>query len=136
MRYTIRQGGDIYYALKMHDDIIGTDPVYAIKEGSVVWYVYHQGEIVGYATARELDGYLYMSSAGVNHRHRGKGLQKRLIRVRVKYAKSRGLKSVITYTSADNSASMNSLIACGFRVYNPAKAWVGVEWVYWMKVIS
>jgi len=135
MSYYIRKGKSIFVALGMHNDLICTDPVDAIKKGSIAWYVYKDGAVVGYATARELEGCLYLNSAGIIKEARGKGLQKRLIQCRVKYAKRRGLETVITYTSVDNAASINNLIACGFRAYTPAYAWAGAEWVYWRRVL-
>ena len=48
---------------------------------------------------------------------RGRGLQRRLIRVRVRHARRIGLRRVYTYVSAPNIASMKSLVREGFEPY-------------------
>lgn len=45
---------------------------------------------------------------------RGRGLQKRLIRARVAWARKLGAVSLETYASLDNRASLISLLKCGF----------------------
>lgn len=75
----------------------------------------------------------YMNAAGVLPAYRGRGLQRRLIRRRLEYARERGWKWVITDTLNDNAASMTSLIACGFRPYSPAVRWASEAAVYWRR---
>ena len=77
----------------------------------------------------------YLSRSGVMPGHRGKGLQKRLIRVRAAFARRLGWQWLITDTS-DNPASANSLIACGFRMYEPRVPWGLKTSVYWRKRIA
>ena len=55
--------------------------------------------------------------AGVVKDARGRGLQKRLIRTRVAYAKRNRIPRCYTYVWVANYASMRSLIDCGFRPY-------------------
>jgi GNAT superfamily N-acetyltransferase len=74
----------------------------------------------------------YLSRSGVLPGHRGQGLQKRLIRVRMVRAKRLGWKWLITDTS-DNPASANSLIACGFRMYEPSIPYGLKTSIYWRK---
>lgn len=64
----------------------------------------------------------YLSYAGVMPQFRGNGLQKRLIRVRISEARRREWLSLVTDTY-DNPASSNSLIACGFRLFEPLQPW-------------
>ena len=73
----------------------------------------------------------YLIRAGVLPAHRGQGLQKRMIAIRLKYAKQQGWKSAVTYTLVDNAPSSNSLITAGFRVYDPAYKWNGRGIIYW-----
>jgi len=73
---------------------------------------------------------VYFCRAGVLETHRGKGLQKRLIRARVNHARKLGYKWVITNTY-ENPASANSLISCGFRVFTPSKPWAAEGTTYW-----
>lgn len=52
--------------------------------------------------------------AGVAKPWRGCGLQKRLIKVRLAFARRAGCVRATTYTATKNVASQRSLIACGF----------------------
>jgi predicted acetyltransferase len=62
--------------------------------------------------------------------HRGFGLQKKFIRVRIRQAKALGLNWLITSTY-DNPASANSLISCGFKMFNPTNPWMAKNTSYW-----
>lgn len=57
----------------------------------------------------------HFTRAGVMPEARGQGLQKVLIKARLAWCKRQGIKVVKTYTSHDNTASIASLKACGFR---------------------
>jgi GNAT superfamily N-acetyltransferase len=72
----------------------------------------------------------YLIRCGVVSDHRGQGLQKKLIRVRIRQAKALGLRWLITSTY-DNPASANSLISCGFKMFNPSKPWMAKNTSYW-----
>jgi L-amino acid N-acyltransferase YncA len=62
--------------------------------------------------------------------HRGQGIQKRLIRVRLRQARALGWNWVVTDTH-DNPASSNSLIARGFKLFDPSKPWGADKTLYW-----
>ena len=100
---------------------VGEAPAIDHKQWGLWWIAYKDKEPIGFAAlVRSLRfenaGYLYR--AGVLPEHRGHGLQKRLIDVRVRAAKR--MKWVILFTDThDSPASTNSLIARGFRVYIP-----------------
>ena len=82
-----------------------------------LWVASLVGEVVGYASARDskrYPGWVYLSRCAVHPDFRGHGLQKRLIRARVRWAK----RTTYTYT-LDNPASGNALMACGFRLFQP-----------------
>lgn len=55
----------------------------------------------------------WLIRVGVLETHRGHGLQRRLIRVRLAAAKRRGAKRVHTYVAANNIPSHRSVIRCG-----------------------
>ena len=74
----------------------------------------------------------YLCRAGVMKRARGKGLQKRLIRVRERHAKRIKMNWLISDTY-QNPESANSLIACGFKMFTPSKPWGAEETCYWRK---
>jgi predicted acetyltransferase len=72
----------------------------------------------------------YLVRCGVVADHRGFGLQKKFIRVRIRQAKALGLNWLITSTY-DNPASANSLISCGFKMFNPTNPWMAKNTSYW-----
>jgi len=74
----------------------------------------------------------YLCRAGVVPAARGQGLQKQFIRVRIRQAKALGWKWVITDTT-DNPASANSLIATGFKLFQPTKPWGFKNTLYWRR---
>jgi predicted acetyltransferase len=102
---------------------------------SGVWWIARDGKMpVGYACLRpskQLSNWGYLSRAGVTAAYRGQGLQKRLIRVRLAYARAMGWEGVVTDTAKDNVASSNSLIASGFRLFRPRVAWSFDSALYW-----
>jgi GNAT superfamily N-acetyltransferase len=104
------------------------------QPGAEWWIAEREGQLVGFGGAKlwEPDGRVFLCRAGVAPEARGQGLQKRLIRVRVAWARKVGATGCYTYT-IDNPASQNSLIACGFRTFSPSYAWGGSEAIYWFR---
>lgn len=74
----------------------------------------------------------YLSRSGVLEGHRGKGLQRRMIRVRIVRARNLGWKYLLSDTS-ENPASANSLIACGFKMYEPRDPYGLKTSLYWRR---
>lgn len=72
----------------------------------------------------------YLCRAGVMDGYTGHGLQKRLILLRLRQAKKLGWNWVITDTT-NNPPSSNSLINCGFKIYNPRSPWGLKNAIYW-----
>lgn len=75
----------------------------------------------------------YLCRAGVIPGHRGHGLQRRLIRARLRYAAKQGWSACYTYTVPDNLASANSLIRAGFKLWRPIRPWGGKSALYWWR---
>ena len=50
-------------------------------------------------------------------------------------AKRLGMNWLITDTT-DNPPSANSLIACGFKLFEPSKPWANKQSLYWRKRID
>lgn len=99
------------------------------------WIVYEDDDAVGFALLSPSGRFKncgYLARAGVIPTHRGRGLQKRLIRVRVRLARQRGWDYLYSDTSA-NAASGNSLIACGFKLYDPSHAY-GFKWAIYYRL--
>lgn len=76
----------------------------------------------------------YLSRAGILPQHQGQGLQKRLIKVRVTKAKQLGWRYLLSDTS-ENPASANSLISCGFKMYEPSRPYGLKTSLYWRRKI-
>jgi len=72
----------------------------------------------------------YLVRCGVLPNYRGLGLQKKFIRVRIRQAKTLKMNWIVTSTY-DNPASANSLISCGFKMFNPSKPWMTKHTSYW-----
>lgn len=78
---------------------------------------------------------MYLCRAGVLPAFQGQGLQRRLIRVRERFAKELGMNWIITDTYF-NPPSSNSLIKCGFKLFLPSEPWGYKTAQYWRKRIS
>lgn len=78
-------------------------------------------------------GLAYMIRSGVLGKHRGRGLQKKMIKARIAMARRHGYKEIVTYVLSWNLASANSLIACGFRLYHPQDKYAGSKAFYFRR---
>ena len=95
------------------------------------WVLVHKNKIIAYCGSAYSEGICIFVRAWVQKKHRGKGLQKKMIDLRMKAAK--GCKAVITYTIPTNYPSANSLISKGFKLYEPSYKWAGKDVLYWKK---
>lgn len=119
-------------------EVLPHDAPLATDDG-VWWVAYVDDAPAGFASVKTSPRYVglgYLSRAGVLPAYRGHGLQKRLIRVREAYARRQGWTALITDTTAANPASANSLIACGFRMYQPQQPWALPNSCYWRKPLQ
>lgn len=97
-----------------------------------VWLGLEAGVPAAFCSVRMLDsGEWYLSRAGVLPEFRGKGLQKRMIRLRVAFARKHNPTRVVTDCTPDNYGSANSLMACGFRLFRPERKWSFSYSLYW-----
>ena len=99
------------------------------------WIVYFDGNPAGFCSIKRSSRWSnagYLCRAGVLRKFRGNGLQKKLIAVRLRYAKREGWGWAISDTY-NNPASTNSLISCGFRMYIPTYKYAGEGTIYWRK---
>jgi len=99
------------------------------------WWIAHDDlkQPVAFAAMRRSVQYSdcgYIARAGVLPPWRGYGLQKRLIKARIRRAKQIGWYYLFSDTF-ENPASSNSLISCGFRLYEPMKPWSFSGALYW-----
>lgn len=102
---------------------------------SDVWFLAYLGrDLVGFSVVRPLTrepGVWYLARAGVLPSARGCGLQVRMIRARVRAAKSAGAKCVISDCTNSNPASARSLMRAGFKPYWPQHRWAMRHSIYW-----
>lgn len=99
------------------------------------WVAEHNGRPVAFAgvyASSKYAGVGYLCRAGVIKEYRGKGIQKRLIRIRERKARALGWGWLITDTT-NNPPSANSLIACGFQTFTPSSPWGADGTIYWRK---
>ena len=105
-------------------------------EGGYWWLVFDDARPIafgGILPGKRNPGYGYLARSGVLKKYRGNGLQRRLIRVRERYARKLGWKGCVTDTTA-NPASANSLIHEGYKVFEPKEPWAFTNSIYWRKV--
>lgn len=132
--YSLRRTKDVGLVRSLHEKLfegdawVGDDHTFWVARDS-------EGLPVGFCSAiyRPQLGYVYLSRAGVDESARGAGLQRRMIRARVQWAKRLGAREVITYTLLRNYDSFVNLLKCGFRFYKPDAAYVG-EQVHYMRI--
>jgi GNAT superfamily N-acetyltransferase len=99
------------------------------------WIATRNGRDIGFAGLTRAVSWTdcgYLCRAGVVPDARGQGLQKEFIRVRIRQAKALGWKWLVTDTT-DNPASSNSLIACGFKLFEPSNPWGFKNALYWRR---
>ena len=104
------------------------------------WYVVFNDDkepiaFSGLVPSKRWNDTVYLCRAGVVREYRGQGIQKRLIKIRLKKAKALKMNWAITDTY-DNPASTNSLIACGFRLFNPTTPWGTTNTLHWRHKIT
>jgi len=98
------------------------------------WVIISGNKIIAYCGCAFIEGICLFVRAWVHKDYRGQGLQKKMIKLRVKSAYDCHI--AITYTTADNPPSANSLISQGFKLYLPEYAYGGKEMLYFQKELS
>jgi GNAT superfamily N-acetyltransferase len=136
-RYVIRAEQAPVAVLALDEICFPND--YRISLADSLWWIVWKGkEAVGYAGLRPCQnpcnaGVGFLCRVGVVPEHRGKGLQKRLIKAREAEAKRIGLVELVTYCVPWNCPSINSLVACGYRFYRPETKYGGGGSIYLRK---
>ena len=77
----------------------------------------------------------YLCRAGVVPRARGQGVHRRLIRVRLAFARKTGLHDVVSDTWR-NPGSAANLVACGFESFRPHRPWGLSGALYWRNALG
>lgn len=118
---------------RLQRECLPCDEIYDVSTG-YWWIAYMDGTPIGFCGLKQLPQWPqtgYLCRAGVIPLFRGRGIQKRLIRVRMAYARRIGLENLVSDTH-QNPASANSLIACGFKTYEPMNPWAFEDSIYWI----
>jgi GNAT superfamily N-acetyltransferase len=135
MQVSIRQTAEKDLIVKLNDKIFPNDSL-KICSKTVCWFVYFDGEIGGFCTGKLISkDTFYMTRAGILDKFRGKGVQKKMINVRVRYAKKIGCKNIITYVKMWNIRSFVNLIRCKFIPYIPEYKYADDESVYLIRTL-
>lgn len=134
MFFTVRNTTSNLGLIKeMHDKCFPGEEFYEHKKNFYWIAMDGRGTPLGFGLASDFGhGILFLSRAGVLAKYRGQGLHKRIIGTRIRFARRRNYKCVVTYTARENHASANNLIECGFRAFSPELPWVGNNFNYWM----
>lgn len=133
----IRRTNDKNLIVKLDSRIFPNDIFYE-HENNHYWTVKKESKVIGFcmATVWEVNKALFLSRAGIIPSERGKGLQRRMIRVRENFARKNKIKDIITYVSKDNIPSFVNLIKSGYFVYEPQYLYAGSDNFYLIKRIN
>lgn len=95
---------------------------------TIWWVAFEEGQPVAFTGAliySHEGRCMQLQRTGVLPAYRGQGLQKKLIRARLAYARRKKVKWVHTYVISWNCPSLNSLVRTGFTFYTPEYAYAG-----------
>lgn len=93
------------------------------------WVVVDKNKIIAYCGCLYSEGVCIFVRAWVYKKYRGRGLQRRMITVRLNAARKQ-CYTAITYTLANNIVSANNLIKKKFLLYEPAYKYSGKDVLY------
>ena len=111
-RKKITEAADLAYKLE------GKTFQHLTLESKALWVVLDDdGTVVGAAGASTLRKSLYLTICFLAPEARGKGLQQKLILLRLRWGKKQGCTIAYTYTYRRNHASMVSLLKHNFSPY-------------------
>lgn len=121
--------------LELEKKVLPLDQTYSTINPKAFWWGYfHQGKLVAAsALSIWIPGWGFLARTLVHPDFRGLGLQKRFIRAREKFARCKGVHTLVTYTDPKNIISANNLIKCGFQLYIPTEKWGIQPFCYYFK---
>jgi GNAT superfamily N-acetyltransferase len=111
----IARSEDIDESREIHSLAFEGDPW--VGDDHEYWFAYDGTTPVGWASAIYWPSIstVFLSRAAVAKCATGKGLHRRLIQARIRWAQKCGATHVITYTAPYNYESFINLLKCGFR---------------------
>lgn len=140
MAYRIREVDGCEYAedlTELHRQTLDAAPMPDFAVG-YWWLAFANGTPVAFAgldRSEKPPGAGYLVRCGVIPSARGAGLQKKLIRARLIKARKVGWAQALSDTT-NAPASANSLISCGFKVFDPVKPWGFPSTIYWRRKLA
>lgn len=97
-------------------------------EYPLLWVVLDDATIAAYSTVYETEpGVLSLRGCQVARKYRGLGLQRRLLRVRLRYARRHGMRMARTYVAVDNAPSLVNVLRVGFRPFRVTDGFLEME---------
>lgn len=134
--YRIRKTSNKDQVLELHKKTFPMDE-FDYTPDTQSWLVFDdKNNAVGFCTIRPVrtdKATVFLSRAGLLYSARGKGLHRRMITARLRWAKKNGYKYCITYTTLDNFTSFHNLQKAGFYLYYPDYRYAGKNCLYWCK---
>jgi len=123
MPYAIRRTEDVELARELHDQAFAGDEWPGDDNEFWIAFDEHQ-KVVGFCSAKFFPETkcAVLTRGAVVSAARGKGLQRRMIRTRVRWARQLGARIVVTYTSISNYPSITNLIREGFHLTGASRA--------------
>lgn len=113
-----------------------------IPDFTGAWFLISSGgeniAFAGIHLSRNYQNTAYLCRVAVLPEHQRRGLHKRLIRIRERWARRNDIDWVVTDTRSDNYPSVNSLIGCGYKLWRPPNRIAWAEYsnpLYWYKKI-
>lgn len=121
---------------RLHDECFGDSAPLIETHYGHHWVVYDNSDPVGFACLVQstlAPDVGYLKRAGILAKYRGRGLQRKLIKVREAQARRNGWTQMITDTAFHNVQSSNNLIRAGYRLFEPGWRWGLTTGLYWVK---
>lgn len=122
MTIQLRRSEDMDTIAHLHALAFVDSPMIDLDGSHTFWLATRDDAPVGFCSAIFYDwkGCVFLSRAAVMKSTAGTGLQRRMIRTRVAWARTLvGCDRVVTYCSPRNYESLVNLLRCGFRFYEP-----------------
>lgn len=121
----------LYFQLQELDKQVFVGASDEFKTNREWWVIVQKEKIVAYCGSLYSQGVCIFVRAWVARSLRGQGLQRKMIKTRLKAAK--GCYKAITYVYYDNHNSINNLVKSGFLTYNPEYKYAGSGFIYLFK---